>query len=294
MVLTPLLVCTQTIKKVAISEVVDREDNLSYGQKMILRSNMARAVANTAGYEAYDRTDIDVILGEQNFQRTGLVSDDQIKRLGVMTGAQYVLIIEAIVIESQKLFVTAKLLDVETGRIETSENEIMNNQANEILRGCQLIAKKVFKPIFTKSDMPSTYSDFQLHNGKIFCKNKKISVSKAESIILEEMKDIPNYWEISEYQQLKQSRQMIIAGWSLLGVGIASTTIGAYCYTSEPMADWLCFTFIGLGSASICTSVPLLSIGYKNGNKAISNIVGQPIVFNLTTGYNGLGIAMQF
>ena len=51
-------------KKVAILEVVDKEGKLAYSQKLMLRSNLARAITNTDGFEAFDRSDIDEIFKE--------------------------------------------------------------------------------------------------------------------------------------------------------------------------------------------------------------------------------------
>lgn len=57
----PLLVAAQ-VQKVAILEPVDKEGNISYGIKLMLRSNLSKAVANTPGYEVYDRSDIDAVM----------------------------------------------------------------------------------------------------------------------------------------------------------------------------------------------------------------------------------------
>ena len=90
LLLSAALAFAQNNKKVAILEVVDREGRLSYSQKLILRSSMARAVSNTDGYEAYDRSDVDMIMSEQDFQRTGLVKDEEIQKLGEMTGVSLI------------------------------------------------------------------------------------------------------------------------------------------------------------------------------------------------------------
>lgn len=82
-------------KKVAILETVDREGHISYGIRLMLRSSLSYAITNTPGYEGYDRVDLESIVGEQSFQRTGMVSDEQIKKLGEMTGASYILVAEA-------------------------------------------------------------------------------------------------------------------------------------------------------------------------------------------------------
>ena len=140
--LSTLLSVAQT-KKVAILETVDREGKISYANKLILRSNLAKAITNTPGYEAYDRTDMDAILGEQNFQRTGMVSNEQIKKLGEMTGAKFVMVAEAVYVDANTMYITAKLLDVETARTEATDNQMMGIAPREIQRGCLLLAEKL-------------------------------------------------------------------------------------------------------------------------------------------------------
>ena len=41
--------------KVAILELVDREGGISYANKLMIKSNLVKAVASIPGYEAYDR-----------------------------------------------------------------------------------------------------------------------------------------------------------------------------------------------------------------------------------------------
>ncbi len=108
------------VKKVAILETVDKQGNLPYGILLQVRSSLTYAISSNKGYEGYDRVDMSAITGEQNFQRTGMVNDEQIKRLGEMTGASYVLIAEAALYDDQNIIITAKIVDVETGAIVNS------------------------------------------------------------------------------------------------------------------------------------------------------------------------------
>ena len=94
--------------------------NVPYGVLLQVRSSLTYAISSNAGYEGYDRVDMAAITGEQNFQRTGMVSDEQIKRLGEMTGAAYVLIAEAALYDDQNIIIAAKILDVETGGVMSS------------------------------------------------------------------------------------------------------------------------------------------------------------------------------
>ena len=101
-------VMSAQVKRVAILETVDKENKVTYANKLMLRTSLSKAITNTPGYEAYDRTDIDAIMGEQNFQRTGLVSNEQIKRLGEMTGVNYILVAEAVVVDAKNWIITIK------------------------------------------------------------------------------------------------------------------------------------------------------------------------------------------
>ena len=114
------VVAQKEVKKVAILETVDRYGNVPYGVLLQVRSSLTYAISSNAGYEGYDRVDMAAITGEQNFQRTGMVSDEQIKRLGEMTGAAYVLIAEAALYDDQNIIIAAKILDVETGGVMSS------------------------------------------------------------------------------------------------------------------------------------------------------------------------------
>ena len=137
----PMILFAQV--KVAILETVDKEGVVSYAYKLMLRSNLAKAITNSAGYEAYDRTDMDAILSEQNFQRTGLVSEDQIRRLGEMTGAKYILVAEAAKVDDKNMFITAKIVDVETAKTEATDNMLMHTTPEDIQHGSEELAGKL-------------------------------------------------------------------------------------------------------------------------------------------------------
>jgi len=131
------------VKKVAILETVDKMGTISYAHKLMLRTSLAKAITEAEGYEGYDRTDLESLLGEQNFQRTGLVSDEQIKELGKLTGAQYVLVAEAVKVDSTMIFCTAKIIDVETAKTLRAENQLMKATAQDIQIGCTTMASNL-------------------------------------------------------------------------------------------------------------------------------------------------------
>ena len=247
----------QETKRVAILETVDRENKVNYGTKLILRSNLSKAVTNTAGYEAYDRSDMDAIMGEQNFQRTGLVSEDQIKRLGEMTGAKYILVAEAAVIDANNMFITAKLLDVESARTIMTDNLMMGNSAAKIQEGCIELAKRLFRTDSStdnsnqgrayNSTSKRVYNENRLVHYKSKSEMKKFGHKKRFSYGNLDMDEKEMLLFVGNrcpeaFNKLVNAKQVITGGWSVLGM-TAFFAVPIY--------------------------IPLLSAGYVQYDKAI-------------------------
>ncbi len=141
--IVPVFGQNTTTKKVAILETVDKENAISYGVKLMVRSKLAYAITNTPGYEAYDRVNISSILNEQEFQRTGLVSDDEIKRLGIMTGADYVVIAEAARLDGSHIMLYSTILSVETARVVQTSNIQTATDIESMESACRELAARL-------------------------------------------------------------------------------------------------------------------------------------------------------
>ena len=301
------------VKRVAILETVDRENKVSYGNKLILRANLSKAITNTAGYEAYDRTDIDAIMGEQNFQRTGLVSNDQIKKLGEMTGADYILVAEAAVVDANNMFITAKLLDVETARTIMTDNVMMAANPEAIQEGCVTLAKQLFND--TKPETKDTQdtqdtsnlsvlepipvaTDMLVRNSKSTQKQlgiKEWSYGNTEmdkkSLLLFLKKN-----DALVYKQFSNSQALIKSGWWTFGcgMGLIGISFGVLVFNED-----IASIGMTIGMIPLAASIPLLSVGYVRQKKAIQLFNGQNVAeselsLNLQTSHNGIGLALNF
>ena len=312
------------VKRVAILETVDRENKVSYGNKLILRANLSKAITNTAGYEAYDRTDIDAIMGEQNFQRTGLVSNDQIKKLGEMTGANYILVAEAAVVDANNMFITAKLLDVETARTIMTDNVMMATNPEAIQAGCVSLAKKLFgsteKPTSTNLPKPTelettptketaptiaaTTTNVIVRNSKSTQKQLGVKKYTYGSVQLDE-KELREFLYKNNtlaYAEYMKGAKMINTGWWLLGGGmfaiVAGTGMGSVFGGGGGAAMIISLSVIG--SAAVAGSVPLVLIGNNKQKKSfdLNNYSLEPnqpkLSLNLQTSQNGVGLALSF
>ncbi|MBQ3579530.1 MAG: formylglycine-generating enzyme family protein [Bacteroidales bacterium] len=157
----------QTTQKVAILETVDKEDKVPYGVRLQLRSSLTYAITNTPGYAGLDRVDMGSITGEQNFQRTGMVSNDQIKKLGEMTGASLVLVAEAAQYGPgvDKIIITAKILDVETADIvAAAPPKVSGIDSDEMEEACIQLARKLLGKSGASNDKRQTGTATQGQN----------------------------------------------------------------------------------------------------------------------------------
>lgn len=258
------------VRRVAILETVDRVGNVSYGAKLMLRANLAKAITNTPGYEAYDRADMDAIMGEQNFQRTGMVSNDQIKRLGEMTGAKYILVAEAAVVDASNMYITAKLLDVETARTVMTDNQLMGTSAQEIQHGSQLLAELLINPVNTQSRSN---------------KSSSLVISNTNSNSVQNYNH--SYKSSSDYKKAIKLRN---TGCCLLATSaVFCLPIALPCFTvpdySAYKAGW---TFIGIGLGTFVASIPMICVGVNRADKI------QKSYLSLNVGANNIGLKLTF
>lgn len=128
------------IKRIAILEAIDKDGKVPYGLKLMIRSKLTSVITSTPGYEGYDRVDYKSIISEHEFQRTGMVSDDQIKQLGAMVGADYILTAEVAYLNDTHVFLSANILNVETGRLERTANIESGTNVNELEKNCRILA----------------------------------------------------------------------------------------------------------------------------------------------------------
>ena len=296
-------------KKVAILEVVDREDKLSYFQKLMLRTLLAEEVNKAKGFEAYDRTNINAILGEHNFQRSGLVSEEQIRKLGEMVGAAYILVIEGAT-SSKDLFVSASIMDVETAKLAVTANEKIPTSEEGMQKGCASLAKKLFDKLQEVSD------DYIKEEKRIQEKQKETErreqskyfihrVSSKEYSYRGEMLDKNAYAQFLKnncpeaYKEFNKGKKLKQAGWVCFGIGLATMAgSGLYrillenrykqCENSpywNDMSDdmrrglnakydnYSDISYIimgGVGGGLILTSFPLFGAGVAKQKKSVS------------------------
>lgn len=129
-------------RKVAITEVYDKSGYVDEVTKSMIRTRLTRAISSKQGYMALERVDVSSILNEHGFQQTGLVDASTAQQLGRMTGANLILVTEAMMRGTAQVYVTAKMIDVTTGQITITEDCLM--YTSSIDKGCDELANKIF------------------------------------------------------------------------------------------------------------------------------------------------------
>ncbi|MCQ2229125.1 MAG: SUMF1/EgtB/PvdO family nonheme iron enzyme [Bacteroidales bacterium] len=113
--------------------------------KAIVRGELRKGIQKLDGFTTVTRTDIDQMMKEQNFQRTGMVSDEQIKKLGEMAGADYICV--STINKSQtQFYLEAYLIELETGEISnpaTQYGEMVNGKFSDLLTICENLAQEL-------------------------------------------------------------------------------------------------------------------------------------------------------
>lgn len=173
-------------KSVAILETYCAEDNIGKAYLIMIGSNIETGIINNPQYSAYNRAQIQAIIKEHNFQTSGMVNDNEVRRLGQMAGVDYVLASEAALV-GQQVFVTAKVLNVETGSYEMSANALMDFNPAAIQTGCENLAvdllnggkKPVLRRVIPSSESPVSENAIAGRNAGLPQPNRKIAVKSG-------------------------------------------------------------------------------------------------------------------
>lgn len=133
-------------KKIALLEPRGAEgDSIAPMEKAMIRGELRKAITQQEGYEAFSRSDVDQLMREQDFQRSGLVSENSIQKLGEMTGADYICV-STITKSSTEFYIEAYLIHIESGKISSPASqygELVNGKFSNLLPVCQWLAQEL-------------------------------------------------------------------------------------------------------------------------------------------------------
>lgn len=107
------------LKKVAITEVVDKSGEVSDGTKTFVRSALTDAICNSEGYQGYDKISFTSL--DMNFDRNGNISSATLTYVQKQM-MEYILISEITPLDKQTVLLSARIVKASTGEIVTSSS----------------------------------------------------------------------------------------------------------------------------------------------------------------------------
>ena len=158
-----LTAMAQNKKTVAVLDPICRDNSVNIFFQQIVRGTMESTVGSTDEYETFDRTALDAIMSEHNFQRSGAVKDEQIRRLGELAGVNYVLVTE-VSADDNYINVIVKIVNIETGQSSKPKSELMEKTPPVVQNSCRALAAQVFGIIDTNTGQRK--GELQLEEGR--------------------------------------------------------------------------------------------------------------------------------
>jgi hypothetical protein len=133
--------------KVAVFNPDGRVDN---SIKEIIREEISSVMVN-ARYTVLEREQIDRVLKENRYQESGLVDDSQKIEMGKHLGANLVLV-SSVTQTGNEYYISCKLIDVETARIEKQKTFQTQRTTSEIICAVQRIVGEMFGQTMPEDD----------------------------------------------------------------------------------------------------------------------------------------------
>lgn len=111
----------------------------------MVRGELRKAFGWQSNFQVLTRTDVDQMLKELGFQQSGMVDDNQRKKVGEMTGAQYICV-STITKDGTQLYIESYLVYVESGQMTnpaTQYANVLNNDYSTLQNPCNELAKEM-------------------------------------------------------------------------------------------------------------------------------------------------------
>ncbi|GHT11902.1 hypothetical protein AGMMS4956_05650 [Bacteroidia bacterium] len=270
--------------------------SVSDGMKAIVREEISSVLVSTRGYIVLERQLINKVLEESKFQMGGLVDDSQIGEIGKKMGAD-VVFVTSITPIGRNLFLSFKLIDVKTARIEgqkTAKTEHGEEDAD-------VVARRVVSEMFAQmrntsqgtapqgnSQLGGTTTDALLADGvSVFQNGRKLKPIEIKALMT-------NTEALRLYDKGLSRRK---TGSALMWTGIGIILAGGVIGVREEEAG---VAVVMLGLAGSITGICLRVSGKNKINDAVdvynnrryASNYKQELRFGFTG--NGVGLALNF
>lgn len=289
-------------KKIALLEprIGDGSTEVTGMEKAMIRGELRKAIVNHTGYEAFTRSDIDQMMKEQDFQRTGNVSDGDIHRLGEMSGADFICV-ATITKSDSEFYIEAFLINIETGGISNPASqygELINGKLGNMLPVCQALAQELLgtlspmvttitTPAITPTVTPATTTPATTTPANVVAESGSYDVYRTYGSFTVCGNQRTSY---EDHASALGTLTDAIKGWGEVRTGaITETGDGLVIYASNG------YQFQGCSS---CTGLKDKVSQYNNDRKRITDVTinkyGHYVIIYGKNGYGSDGLPSKF
>ena len=155
-------------------------------EKAMVRGELRKAIVNQPGYEAFTRADIDQLMKEQDFQRTGNVSEADIHKMGEMSGADYICV-STLTKSNTEFYLEAYLIHLESGRMSNPASqygELTDGKLANMLPVCEALARELLDGAIQRSNKETKSQQSHAEKTDTNNKGKKVAQSGTAKIII--------------------------------------------------------------------------------------------------------------
>jgi len=276
---------TAQSKKVAI---FDPAGSVDKNIKEIVREEISSIIVNAGGYTVLERSLINKVLEESKFQQSGLVEDSQVSEMGKRMGANIVFVSSVTRMSSSSYYVSCKVIDVQTARIEMQRTAQTQQGVSDLLQAVQRMVRLMFKPALLTTKLTATGR--RVYAGDIMLPKDEVRLTM-------------NTQALQLYNKGILRRKIGNAFLITYGTGVVASAV-IYGRVVSDDDGFLFGCAVGAASAAMFGS-PLLVTGVTlklNGNSNIRKSVntynngGKTSNAELKFGFtgNGVGLALNF
>lgn len=128
------------MKKVAITEVVDKSGEVADGTKVFVRSALTDAITNSENYEGYDQ--INFVSFEVTFSKTGKITSAMLTHVQKQQ-MDYILVAEITPLDKKTVLLSARIVNTSTGKIVASSSTRTYASIDYLRSACNSLAYKL-------------------------------------------------------------------------------------------------------------------------------------------------------
>ncbi len=128
------------IKKVAITEVVDKSGEVADGTKAFIRSALTDAITNSDDYEGYAQ--INFVSFEVTFNKTGKITSAMLTHVKKQQ-MDYILVAEVTRLDKKSALLSARIINTLTGKIVASSSTRTYTNIDYLRSACNALAYKL-------------------------------------------------------------------------------------------------------------------------------------------------------